>query len=411
MGTHLNDLRSQLYVSDVRLVLAAALVNSLGTGLYLASYVLFALRSDVTAGQLSLALSLGGVVAVVSAPLGAKAAERWGSLPLTVFLNIARGVATLSLVLTSSYLFAVVIFVLTVLDRFAFPATQSVLAAVSAKGDRSVILSSRQLTQTLGMLGGAGTAGLFQLAVGDGSVLAVLVAANGASFLANALMYSRLPSETGPPKKQRLPWRVGWPGRPLAVLLLASVVLDCGGLVVVLGFPLVLAASASPHLAWVGALIAIETGVGVVALSVVGKYVKTSIDAIWALGVGTLVSVGACVLLGVVGVGDVLGLIVASVAFGVGSTLGSYAVYFFVIEEADPEFVARHIAAYGVAGSAQRIITPWVLIGIALAASSLLGWSLLACGLLLAGAVACIAARAAVVPTRPVECTAGDRRA
>ena len=411
MGTHLNDLRSQWRIRDVRLVLSASFVNSLGTGLYLASYALYALRSDVGAEQLSLALSIGGVVALLSAPIGAKSAERYGSLRLTVLLNIGRGLATLALVVSSSYVFALVIFVLTVLDRFAFPATQTVLAAVSAKGDRSVILSSRQLTQTLGTLCGAGIAGLLQLAASNDSLLSLLVAANGLSFLANALMYSRLPSETGPPRKQPLPWRVGWPARSMSLLLVASIVLDSGGLIVSLGFPLVLVTTKSALVTWVGALVAVETGVGVVTLSLIGKYVKTSSDAAGALVIGALTSVGACLLLGFLGTDAAGVLVTASVALGIGSTLASYSVYFFVIEEASPDFVSRHLAAYGVAGSTQRVITPWVLTGLALAASSLYGWCALAVLLLLAGGVAFAAARAATRLTQPLEPVADDKHA
>lgn len=407
MGTHLEDLRSQWRIRDIRLVLSASLINSLGTGLYLASYALFAVRSDVTGEQLSLALSIGGLVAVLAAPVGAKAAEVFGSLRLTVLLNVGRGVATLALVVTSSHVFALVIFLLTVLDRFAFPATQSVLAAVSAKGDRSVILSSRQLTQTLGMLAGAGIAALFQLLEGEGSVLRVLVVANGLSFLANAVMYSRLPSETGPPKKQPLPWRVGWPARPMTLLLIASVVLDSGGLIVSLGFPLVLVHSRPSSIEWIGALVAVETGVGVLALSLVGKYMKSSSDAIGALVVGTVASAGSSLLLGVVGTDYLAGLFAAAVGFGAGSTLASFAVYFFVIQEAAPEFVQRHLAAYGVAGSAQRVLTPWVLTGIALAATSLWGWGALCVLLLASGTLAFFAARAALAPSQHVDSAVG----
>jgi len=401
LGQHFDDLRSHWRVRDVRLVLSASLVNSLGTGLYLASYALFAFRSHVSGSQLSLALSIGGMVAVLAAPVGARAAETIGALRLTVLLNLGRGLATLGLVVTSAYVFGALIFALTVLDRFAFPATQTVLAAVSGRGDRSLVLSLRQLTQTLGVLAGTGIAALAQFGESNRTSLAVLVAANGISFLANAWMYSRLPSETGAPKEQPLPWHVGWPNRPVRLLLASSVILDSGGLVVSLGFPLVLVATGSTNVAWIGALVALETAIGVLAMSLVGKYVKTSRQAIGGLVIGAVTSAAACLILGVAGVTHLTALLVAAVGFGLGSTLASYAVYFFVIEEAPREHVQRHLAAYGVAGSAQRVLTPWILTGLAAAATSLLGWASLSGLLLAAGAVAAYGARTALNASRP----------
>jgi MFS family permease len=254
----------------IRLVLLASFVNTFGTGLYAATYVTFALRSDVSAAALSGALAIGALIAVFGAPSGAWAAERFGSRNLSISINVLRALANVLLVIVGPWWFVAVVLTLSVADRFAFPASQTVLASVAARGDKALVLSVRQLTQTGGLAMGAVAAAGAQLLM-PRDMLWVLIVANAATFAINAWLFARLPAETGPPCAQPLPWHVGWPPRGFLVALLMSALVDCAGMAVELALPLFAFEHHQSLVRWVGTAIALQYIMGVVVTAILGR--------------------------------------------------------------------------------------------------------------------------------------------
>lgn len=366
------DLREVAADRPIRLVLLASVINTFGTGLFAASYVMFGLRADVPGDAMAAALSFGALVAVVSTPFGAVAAERHGSRNLAVGINLARGLANLLLVVAPPWLFVLVIFALSVMDRFAFPASQSVLAAVATRGDRALVLSVRQLSQTLGLALGTGTAAVFQLAA-PREALGALIVVNGLTFVCNGWLFSRLPIETGPPRPHVLPWRQGWPPATFMCLLVLAAVLDCVLMSVEFGLPLYALANETALVPWVGAVIAVESATGVVVTAALGRWM-TSERLVSSVLFGAFVCASACALIALAfaqRVGVIAAALVFGVLIGVGTTVVSFAVYLAVVELAPEDERERYMAAYGLSGSLRRIVAPVLLLALVTSAS---GW-------------------------------------
>ncbi|MEV6431694.1 hypothetical protein [Nocardia sp. NPDC051463] len=235
----LADYREILVDPQVRTILSASVLNTFGTGLYGATFVLWVLRGGVTATTLTLVLSTGAFLALFLAPVGAVVAERWGARNVCVALSAARGGLNVVLALSvpPTVLASVLLGVL-VLDRLAFPASQAVVQRVSAGTMQSSVLAARQLTQTLGHAAGALAAALFQLAVPE-TWFGSLIALNGMSFFVNAILFARLPVD-GALRPQKLPWTEGWPRGRVALFLVALAIVDIAGSATGLGLPIYL---------------------------------------------------------------------------------------------------------------------------------------------------------------------------
>ncbi|MFI8976309.1 MFS transporter [Nocardia asteroides] len=363
LSAQLADYREILADSKVRTILSASVLNTFGTGLYSATFVLWVLRGGVSVSTLTLVLSAGAFLALFLAPVGAVVAERWGARNVAVALSAVRGAlnVVLALALPPNVL-AGVLFGVLVLDRLAFPASQAVVQRVSAGAMQSSVLAARQLTQTFGLAAGAMVAAIFQLAVPE-SWFGWLIVLNGVSFFVNAVLFARLPADAAL-RPQKLPWTDGWPRGRVALFLVALAIVDIAGSATGLGLPIYLSIHHNSMIGWVGVAVAVTTWIGTAMTFFAGRLFAPPGASRRYLVVGTVLVGAACALIGVAPLSGNAGLVTIllfAAAIGAGAALASFAGYYQVMGIAEEGYRERVLASYGLSGSLQRLIAPVVL--------------------------------------------------
>src|SRR4051812_47633773 len=118
--------------SASRRFLLISLVDSLGTGLFLASSALFFTRViGVSAAQMGIALSLAGIAGFAfSVPVG-RIADRVGSDRALIALNLARGAGFAAYLFVDDFAaFVVVACLLGIGERSSGPIVQAIVGAI-----------------------------------------------------------------------------------------------------------------------------------------------------------------------------------------------------------------------------------------------------------------------------------------
>lgn len=171
----------------------SALVDAIGTGLYLAGSAIFFVRSvGLTNAQIGLGLTLGAVAGFLSTvPMGV-AGQRIGPKRLLVLLQFARAVGLTALAFCTSFPWFVLISAyLAIAQSATGPMTQAVISAVADEEDRvqtmAIVRSTRNLGYSLGAL-------LTVPLLTTGSVWSyrLIVLGNALSFVLAALVVMRL---------------------------------------------------------------------------------------------------------------------------------------------------------------------------------------------------------------------------
>src|SRR3954465_11447005 len=87
-----------------RRLAAATLVNTLGNGMFLTGGVIFMTRSiGLSAGRVGLALTIGGLVALIAGPFAGDLADRIGAREVQIETLLFEAAATVVLVLTHRF--------------------------------------------------------------------------------------------------------------------------------------------------------------------------------------------------------------------------------------------------------------------------------------------------------------------
>jgi predicted MFS family arabinose efflux permease len=172
----------------------SALVDSSGTGLYLAGSAIFFVRSvGLTNAQIGIGLTVGAAVGLAtSVPLGL-IGQRIGARQLLVILQVARAAGMVALAFCTSFPWFVLISAwLAIAQGATGPMTQAVAGAVSDTEDRNRTMAVVRSTRNLGLsLGGLMT--LTLLATGSAWGYRLIILGDGLSFIVSALLVLRLP--------------------------------------------------------------------------------------------------------------------------------------------------------------------------------------------------------------------------
>ncbi|MBD0694819.1 MFS transporter [Streptomyces sp. CBMA123] len=178
---------------ETRLLLASATADSFGTGIFTATSVLFFTQVrgfDVT--SVGLAISLGSLCAFVLSPRIGKLADRVGvkkSL-ITLFLIRAFGYA-LYLAADRYWLFAVLACLVTTADRSSPAINMTVMGRLFEAKERATILGTMYTARNGAIVLGS-LAATLPVVTGSTALYMVGVAVNAGSFIAAAVLMSRL---------------------------------------------------------------------------------------------------------------------------------------------------------------------------------------------------------------------------
>jgi MFS family permease len=189
--------RFRAYVPDRgagRALALVTLVDSVGTGLYLAGAAIFLARSlDVTPAQVGLGLSIGAAVGFATTmPIGV-AGDRLGARRLLVLFQLWRAASLVALVFVSGIVsFTVVAAFMAVAEAATPSLTQAVVASAVASESRvrnmAILRSIRNVGFSLGALMAAPL-----ITAGSGATLGAIVLGDALSFVVAALILAGMP--------------------------------------------------------------------------------------------------------------------------------------------------------------------------------------------------------------------------
>lgn len=376
-----------------RRLAAATLVNTLGNGIFLAGGVIFMTRSlGLSAGRVGLALTIGGLLALLAGPVAGDLADRLGARQVTVAALVVEALATVLLVLAHGFGLLVVAVVLAEVGTQSSRSGRGALIALIGGPDGAVRFRAqlRALTNvgiSVGaLLGGAA------LAVDTRAGYVAMILVDGATFVVAALMVAGLPAYR--PTRRRDDGARRWlalADRPyLAVTALNAVMCLNYGILTV-GVPLWVTTHTRVPRPVVALLLLVNT-VCIVALQVrASRAVVDPRAGALALRRAGLAFVAGWTLLGLasgLAVAPAVALLLAGVALHtVGELWQAAASFELSFSLALPRAQGQYQGVFGVGQSLADALAPVVAATVCVA-GGLAGWIGLGLAVALAGAAA-----------------------
>jgi MFS family permease len=175
-------------------LLAIGLVDSIGTGLYLAgSALFFTLVIGLKPAEVGVGLSAAGVVGLVAQPAVGWAADRWGPRRALIVVNLMRAAGFVAYVFTHSFpVFVVVAAFLGVGEQAVVPVFQALVALVVGPGRRVGMMARVRATYNVGYTVGGLLAGA-AVAIGTRQAFDAILVGNAVSFVVAAVLLPTVP--------------------------------------------------------------------------------------------------------------------------------------------------------------------------------------------------------------------------
>ena len=173
-------------------------IDSLGTGMFFASFALYFVGIvGIAATQVALAATLAGAVALLApVPLG-RLADRLGTGQFYVALLLLRGLGYGCFAFVSDFKgFLLLTVLLTAADRSSSPIQQAVVTASIGGTDRTRTMASIRAVRNVGLTIGFLLAGA-AFAAAEPFVFTAIFVGNGLSFLIVAAMVRHVLSKAG----------------------------------------------------------------------------------------------------------------------------------------------------------------------------------------------------------------------
>lgn len=384
-------------------LVTAALVQSLGIGLFMASSMAFFTRQvGLSAGEVGAGLAAAGAVAIGVTLVAGELADRIGPRCVLATLYAARAVCCVAYGFVSSFweFMAVTLFALAA-DRSGPPVLQALVAAtVPVPLERTTLLAVINVVRNCGL-------GLGAVAAGVALVSDTLVAYQltlgviGAAFVGGAVLVLRVPAGGRParsPKnaadddgKRARPVRSVLPYPRYLVLTMLNFLLSFFDVLLMVAMPLwVLERTDAPRY-MVSVLFAVNTGLVVLMQIPVSRLAdglrRTS--RLFAVAGGAMAVCALCFATagGADGWYAIGWLTAAVVALTLGEVLANSAAWELSIALAPEESRGRYLSVFNMGLSTERIVGPLVVTG-ALLASGTAGWVVAAVVFLCAGMAA-----------------------
>ncbi|MFE0878083.1 MFS transporter [Streptomyces smyrnaeus] len=387
-------------------LVTAALVQSLGIGLFMASSMAFFTRQvGLSAGEVGAGLAAAGAVAIGVTLIAGELADRIGPRRVLATLYAARAVCCVAYGFVSTFweFMAVTLFALAA-DRSGPPVLQALVAAtVPVPLERTTLLAVINVVRNCGL-------GLGAVAAGVALVSDTLVAYQltlgviGAAFVGGAVLVLRVPAggrPAGSPKhaaddggKRARPVRSVRSVLPYPrylVLTMLNFLLSFFDVLLMVAMPLwVLERTDAPRY-MVSVLFAVNTGLVVLMQIPVSRLAdglrRTS--RLFAVAGGAMAVCALCFATagGADGWYAIGWLTAAVVALTLGEVLANSAAWELSIALAPEESRGRYLSVFNMGLSTERIVGPLVVTG-ALLASGTAGWVVAAVVFLGAGMAA-----------------------
>ena len=173
---------------------AAAFVDSLGTGTFLAGSALYFTRSvGLSASQVSIGVTASAVCGLLATVPWGHAAHRFGARRVYLILLLARALCFAGYALVTDFpAYLLVAVLLGTVDKPATSVQQELVAVAIGGMDRQRALGWIRTTRNVGFAVGSGTAGLVSVLPELGGYR-VVVLINAASFVVAAFLVTLLP--------------------------------------------------------------------------------------------------------------------------------------------------------------------------------------------------------------------------
>ncbi|MFF5126228.1 MFS transporter [Streptomyces syringium] len=391
-----------------RRLAAAALVQSLGIGLFMASSMAYFTRQvDLSANQVASGLALAGVVALGISLLGGVLADRYGARRVLAAVYLGRGVCCAAYVfVTDFWQFMVVTLCAVACDRAGPPVLQALVAvAVPERQERTRLLAVVNVVRNCGLGVGAMAAGV-ALASDTQAAYRVTLVAIGLAFLGGAVLVLRVSELTAPTAAEAAP--AGTADGPVKGRVLPDArYLTLTGLNFLLFFfdtmllvamPVWILEHTDAPRATVSVLFALNTVLVVVLQIPVSRLAtgqrRTTRMLTWTGAVLAVSSLCFAASGSVAGGPAVAWLAAAVVTLSLAEVIANSAVWDLSIALAPEEQRGRYLSVFNLSVAGQRVLGPVMVTGLLLGSGSL-GWVVAAGVLVVAGFAAERVARAA----------------
>jgi MFS family permease len=396
-----------------RRLAVAALVQSLGIGLFMASSMAYFTRQvDLSANQVASGLALAGVVALGISLLGGVLADRYGARRVLAAVYAGRGVCCAAYVVVTDFRqFMAVTLCAVACDRAGPPVLQALVAvAVPERQERTRLLAVVNVVRNCGLGAGALAAGA-ALASDTQTAYRITLVAIGLAFLGGAVLVLRVPERAAPvpgtapePSGRRRPGsRVLPDGRYLTLTVLNFLLFFFDTMLLVAMPVWILEHTDAPRVT-VSVLFALNTALVVVLQIPVSRLAtgqrRTTRMLTWT-GAVLAVSSLCFAASGSVASGPAVAWLAAAVVLlTLAEVIANAAVWDLSIALAPPEQRGRYLSVFNLSVAGQRVLGPVLVTGLLLGAGAL-GWVVAAAVLVAAGGAAERVARAAGDRMRP----------
>ena len=404
-----------------RTLAVGAGIDSLGTGMFFASFALYFVGVlGIAAAQVALAATLAGAVALLApVPLG-RLADRLGTGRFYIALLLLRGLGYGCFAFVSDFKgFLVLTVLLTAADRSSSPIQQAVVTALIGGRDRTRTMASIRAVRNVGLTVGFLLSGA-AFAAAEPSVFTAIFVGNGLSFVIVGVMVWRVLSRAGavverPPSAStatsaldvRSPFRDRW----FIVFTVGNGVLSLYDTVLIVLLPVWVLTHTAVPVALVPVLMAVNTVLTVLLQVYVARFADGAAAAIRLLMTSGALMAICCGLFAMAQASSatvaLLPIFVAVVVLSVAENLQEVAAWELSSELSPQQARARYLGAFSLGFSGQKVIGPTLLV-VVLMPTGLLAWPVLAGAFGTAALVSrtaarrCLAERQSTVLSRPV---------
>ncbi len=381
--------------AEGRHLAVAALVQSLGIGLFTASSIAYFTRHvGLSANQVATGLAVAGALALATSVLAGELADRRGARRVLASMYAGRGLCFLAFAfVTNLWQYLAVTLCSVAFDRAGPPVLQALVAsAVPEQRDRTRLLAVINVVRNLG-LGLGAMAGGVTLTLDTESAYRVTMLVITGAFLVGALLVLRLPGAAHPaPARERAATRSRvLPDRHYLALTGLNFLLSFFDVLLLVAMPVwVLEHTGAPR-ATVSVLYALNTVLVIVGQIPVSRLAdgprRSGRMLLW--GGAALAASCACFALSGAASGRaaVLLLVAAVVALSLGEVVSTSATWNLSIALAPAGSRGRHLSVFGLGLATERVLGPVVVTGVLLG-SGALGWAGAAVVFVLAGVAA-----------------------
>ncbi|MBP2406446.1 Multidrug resistance protein MdtH [Streptomyces netropsis] len=391
-----------------RRLAAAALVQSLGIGLFMASSMAYFTRQvDLSANQVASGLALAGVVALGISLLGGVLADRYGARRVLAAVYLGRGVCCAAYVfVTDFWQFMVVTLCAVACDRAGPPVLQALVAvAVPERQERTRLLAVVNVVRNCGLGVGAMAAGV-ALASDTQAAYRVTLVAIGLAFLGGAVLVLRVSELTAPTAAEAAPEGTAegpvkgrvLPDARYLTLTGLNFLLFFFDTMLLVAMPVWILEHTDAPRATVSVLFALNTVLVVVLQIPVSRLAtgqrRTTRMLTWTGAVLAVSSLCFAASGSVAGGPAVAWLAAAVVTLSLAEVIANSAVWDLSIALAPEEQRGRYLSVFNLSVAGQRVLGPVMVTGLLLGSGSL-GWVVAAGVLVVAGFAAERVARAA----------------